>query len=80
MIDQLAKEPVLKAKDKYHRYRMNPLICNCWAFSHVNTVRRDAPPGRKPAFIAARRTGRLRGEVERLRREAAATASKTEGS
>ncbi|KAJ6736818.1 60S RIBOSOMAL PROTEIN L8-1 [Salix viminalis] len=36
---------------------------------HASTVRRDAPPGQKVGLIAARRTGRLRGQ-------AAATASK----
>ncbi|CAL9069718.1 unnamed protein product [Musa banksii] len=38
---------------------------------HASTVRRDAPPGQKVGLIAARRTGRLRGQ-------AAATAAKAE--
>ncbi|XP_012841571.1 PREDICTED: 60S ribosomal protein L8-1-like [Erythranthe guttata] len=38
---------------------------------HASTVRRDAPPGQKVGLIAARRTGRLRGQ-------AAATASKAD--
>ncbi|KMZ68331.1 60S ribosomal protein L8 [Zostera marina] len=38
---------------------------------HASTVRRDAPPGQKVGLIAARRTGRLRGQ-------AATTASKAE--
>ncbi|KAH0936173.1 hypothetical protein HID58_013290 [Brassica napus] len=38
---------------------------------HASTVRRDAPPGQKVGLIAARRTGRLRGQ-------AAALASKQE--
>ncbi|RZR74448.1 hypothetical protein BHM03_00037143 [Ensete ventricosum] len=38
---------------------------------HASTVRRDAPPGQKVGLIAARRTGRLRGQ-------AAATAAKSE--
>jgi len=29
---------------------------------HASTVRRDAPPGKKVGLIAARRTGRLRGQ------------------
>ncbi|RRT32652.1 hypothetical protein B296_00032136, partial [Ensete ventricosum] len=40
---------------------------------HASTVRRDAPPGQKVGLIAARRTGRLRGQ-------AAATAAKSEKS
>lgn len=38
---------------------------------HASTVRRDAPPGQKVGLIAARRTGRLRGQ-------AAATAAKAD--
>ncbi|KAJ6378942.1 hypothetical protein OIU78_029038 [Salix suchowensis] len=38
---------------------------------HASTVRRDAPPGQKVGLIAARRTGRLRGQ-------AAASASKAD--
>ena len=38
---------------------------------HASTVRRDAPPGQKVGLIAARRTGRLRGQ-------AAATAAKSD--
>jgi large subunit ribosomal protein L8e len=38
---------------------------------HASTVRRDAPPGQKSGLIAARRTGRLRGQ-------AAATAAKAD--
>ncbi|CAN1342054.1 60S ribosomal protein L8-3 [Linum perenne] len=38
---------------------------------HASTVRRDAPPGKKVGLIAARRTGRLRGQ-------AAASASKAD--
>ncbi|XXG40134.1 hypothetical protein AAC387_Pa01g0923 [Persea americana] len=38
---------------------------------HASTVRRDAPPGQKVGLIAARRTGRLRGQ-------AATTAAKSE--
>ncbi|KAF3592395.1 hypothetical protein DY000_02020814 [Brassica cretica] len=30
---------------------------------HASTVRRDAPPGQKVGLIAARRTGRLRGQA-----------------
>jgi large subunit ribosomal protein L8e len=30
---------------------------------HASTVRRDAPPGKKVGLIAARRTGRLRGQA-----------------
>lgn len=40
---------------------------------HASTVRRDAPPGQKVGLIAAKRTGRLRGQ-------AAATASKADKS
>ncbi|KAH7445567.1 hypothetical protein KP509_01G015000 [Ceratopteris richardii] len=40
---------------------------------HASTVRRDAPPGQKVGLIAARRTGRLRGQ-------AASAAAKTEKS
>ncbi|KAJ0111576.1 hypothetical protein Patl1_02108 [Pistacia atlantica] len=40
---------------------------------HASTVRRDAPPGQKVGLIAARRTGRLRGQ-------AAATAAKADKS
>ena len=32
---------------------------------HASTVRRDAPAGKKVGLIAARRTGRLRGNVQR---------------
>jgi len=38
---------------------------------HASTVRRDAPPGQKVGLIAARRTGRLRGQ-------AASAAAKTD--
>ena len=38
---------------------------------HASIVRRDAPPGQKVGLIAARRTGRLRGQ-------AAATAAKAD--
>ncbi|KAJ1408805.1 Translation protein SH3-like domain superfamily [Sesbania bispinosa] len=38
---------------------------------HASTVRRDAPPGQKVGLIAAKRTGRLRGQ-------AAATAAKAD--
>ncbi|VAI04112.1 unnamed protein product [Triticum turgidum subsp. durum] len=40
---------------------------------HASTVRRDAPPGQKVGLIAARRTGRLRGQ-------AAASAAKADKS
>ncbi|XP_028793900.1 60S ribosomal protein L8-3 [Neltuma alba] len=40
---------------------------------HASTVRRDAPPGQKVGLIAAKRTGRLRGQ-------AAATAAKADKS
>ncbi|KFK30242.1 hypothetical protein AALP_AA7G236100 [Arabis alpina] len=33
---------------------------------HASTVRRDAPPGQKVGLIAARRTGRLRGQAAAL--------------
>lgn len=61
MIDQFAKEPMLKAEDNYHKYRLNPLICNCRADGYVSFVRPKAPPGQKLGLLAARRTGRLRG-------------------
>jgi len=32
---------------------------------HASTIRRDAPPGKKVGLIAARRTGRLRGGVNK---------------
>lgn len=32
---------------------------------HASTVRRDAPPGQKVGLIAARRTGRVRGGVDK---------------
>ena len=44
---------------------------NHWPIGHASTVRRDAPPGQEVCLIAARRTGRLRGQV-------AATAVKTD--
>ncbi|KAG2315441.1 hypothetical protein Bca52824_018563 [Brassica carinata] len=83
------KEPMLKAGNAYHEYRVKR---NCWPkvcgvamnpvehphgggnhqhICHASTVRRDAPPGQKVGLIAARRTGRLRGQ-------AAALASKQE--
>jgi len=34
---------------------------------HASTVRRDAPPGKKVGLIAARRTGRLRGGVNKIK-------------
>ena len=32
---------------------------------HASTCKRDAPPGRKAGMIAARRTGRIRGRVNK---------------
>lgn len=59
MIDQLTKDPTLKAEDNYHKYRLNTLICNSWAGGHVSNVRR--PPGKRLGLLATRRTGRLHG-------------------
>ncbi|CAA6673487.1 unnamed protein product [Spirodela intermedia] len=85
MIGQVAgggrtEKPMLKAGNAFHKYRVKR---NCWPkvrgvamnphIGHASTVRRDAPPGQKVGLIAARRTGRLRGQ-------AAATAAKADKS
>jgi len=36
---------------------------------HASTIRRDAPPGKKVGLIAARRTGRVRGGVNKIKGE-----------
>ena len=36
---------------------------------HASTIRRDAPPGKKVGLIAARRTGRVRGGVNKVKGE-----------
>uniref|UniRef100_A0A2C9W6E2 Uncharacterized protein n=1 Tax=Manihot esculenta TaxID=3983 RepID=A0A2C9W6E2_MANES len=61
---------------KVHGVAMNPVEHphsggNHQHIGHASTVRRDAPPGQKFGLIAARRTGRLRGQ-------AAATAAKAD--
>ncbi|CAN6813277.1 unnamed protein product, partial [Brassica oleracea] len=63
MIGQVAgggrtEKPMLKAGNAYHKYRGNHQH-----IGHASTVRRDAPPGQKVGLIAARRTGRLRGQA-----------------
>ncbi|KAH0856974.1 hypothetical protein HID58_085235 [Brassica napus] len=76
MIGQVAgggrtEKPMLKAGNAYHKYRAKR---NSWPkhphgggnhqhIGHASTVRRDAPPGQKVGLIAARRTGRLRGQA-----------------
>ncbi|KAG6397816.1 hypothetical protein SASPL_139264 [Salvia splendens] len=83
MVGQIAgggrtEKPMLKAGNaswpKVRGVAMNPVEHphgggNHQHIGHASTVRRDAPPGQKVGLIAARRTGRLRGQ-------AAATADK----
>ncbi|KAG8090920.1 hypothetical protein GUJ93_ZPchr0011g27482 [Zizania palustris] len=54
---------------KVHGVSMNPVEHphggggNHQHIGHASTIRRDAPPGQKVGLIAARRTGRLRGQA-----------------
>uniref|UniRef100_M4F831 Large ribosomal subunit protein uL2 C-terminal domain-containing protein n=1 Tax=Brassica campestris TaxID=3711 RepID=M4F831_BRACM len=63
MIGQVAgggrtEKPMLKAGNAYHNGGGNHQH-----IGHASTVRHDAPPGQKVGLIAARRTGRLRGQA-----------------
>ncbi|CAF1951018.1 BnaC07g03800D [Brassica napus] len=76
MIGQVAgggktEKPILMAENAYHKYRVKR---NSWPkdpngggnhqhIGHVSAVRRDAAPGQKVGLIAARRTGRIRGQA-----------------